>query len=185
MHKTSRKLAFLGLCTAVSMILAYVEVLLPPIFSAVPGIKIGLANIVVLFILYRYRVLDAALVSAVRIFAVTLLFGNPVMLAYSAAGAVLSITVMAILKKIDILSAVGVSVAGAVFHNIGQILVAGFVLGTSVFYYLPILLISGCITGFLTGYICNVTMKHLKRLKKWKKNLEHFLMCFYLMIMTK
>jgi heptaprenyl diphosphate synthase len=85
------------------MILSYVEVLLPPIFSAVPGIKIGLANIVVLFILYRYHPIDAALVSAVRIFAVTLLFGNPVMLAYSAAGAVLSITIMAILKKLNIL----------------------------------------------------------------------------------
>lgn len=162
MHKTSRKLAFLGLCTAVSMILAYVEVLLPPIFSAVPGIKIGLANIVILFILYRYRVIDAALVSAVRIFAVTLLFGNPVMLAYSAAGAVLSIAVMAILKKIDILSAVGVSVAGAVFHNVGQILMAMALLGTAELgYYLVVLAVTGTISGIFVGICGGIAIRRL------------------------
>ena len=166
MRKTSRKLAFLGLCTAVSMILAYVEVLLPPIFSAVPGIKIGLANIVVLFILYRYRLIDAALVSAVRIFAVTLLFGNPVMLAYSAAGAVLSITVMAILKKLNILSTLGVSVAGAVFHNVGQILMAMALLGTAELgYYLIVLTLTGTISGIFVGICGGIAIKRLPEFK--------------------
>ena len=168
MRKTSRKLAFLGLCTAVSMILSYVEVLLPPIFSAVPGIKLGLANIVVLFILYRYRVVDAALVSAVRIFAVTLLFGNPVMLAYSVAGAVLSITVMAILKKLDILSTLGVSVAGAVFHNVGQILMAMALLGTAELgYYLIVLTVTGTVSGIFVGICGGIA---IKRLPEYKSN---------------
>ena len=162
MRKTSRKLAFLGLCTAVSMILAYVEVLLPPIFSAVPGIKIGLANIVVLFILYRYRLIDAALVSAVRIFAVTLLFGNPVMLAYSAAGAVLSIAVMAILKKLNILSSLGVSVAGAIFHNVGQILMAMAMLGTAELgYYLIVLTLTGTLSGIFVGICGGIAIRRL------------------------
>lgn len=166
MRKTSRKLAFLGLCTAVSMILAYVEVLLPPIFSAVPGIKIGLANIVVLFILYRYRLIDAALVSAVRIFAVTLLFGNPVMLAYSTAGAVLSITVMAILKKLNILSTLGVSVAGAVFHNVGQILMAMALLGTAELgYYLIVLTVTGTISGIFVGICGGIAIRRLPEYK--------------------
>ena len=162
MRKTSRKLAFLGLCTAVSMILAYVEVLLPPIFSAIPGIKIGLANIVVLFILYRYRVIDAALVSAVRIFAVTMLFGNPVMLAYSASGAALSIVVMAILKKLNILSTLGVSVAGAIFHNVGQILVAMAMLGTAELgYYLIVLTLTGTISGVFVGICGGIAIRRL------------------------
>ena len=148
------------------MILAYVEVLLPPIFSAVPGIKIGLANIVVLFILYRYRLIDAALVSAVRIFAVTLLFGNPVMLAYSAAGAVLSITVMAILKKLNILSTLGVSVAGAVFHNVGQILMAMALLGTAELgYYLIVLTLTGTISGIFVGICGGIAIKRLPEFK--------------------
>jgi len=148
------------------MILAYVEVLLPPIFSAVPGIKIGLANIVVLFILYRYRLIDAALVSAVRIFAVTLLFGNPVMLAYSTAGAVLSITVMAILKKLNILSTLGVSVAGAVFHNVGQILMAMALLGTAELgYYLIVLTVTGTISGIFVGICGGIAIRRLPEYK--------------------
>ncbi len=144
------------------MILAYVEVLLPPIFSAVPGIKIGLANIVVLFILYRYRLIDAALVSAVRIFAVTLLFGNPVMLAYSAAGAVLSIAVMAILKKLNILSSLGVSVAGAIFHNVGQILMAMAMLGTAELgYYLIVLTLTGTLSGIFVGICGGIAIRRL------------------------
>ena len=144
------------------MILAYVEVLLPPIFSAVPGIKIGLANIVVLFILYRYRVIDAALVSAVRIFAVTMLFGNPVMLAYSASGAALSIAVMAILKKLNILSTLGVSVAGAIFHNVGQILIAMLMLGTAELgYYLIVLTLTGTISGVFVGICGGIAIRRL------------------------
>lgn len=164
MRKTSRKLAFLGLCTAVSMILSYVEALLPPIFSAVPGIKLGLANIVVLFILYRYRLIDAVLVSAVRIFAVTLLFGNPVMLAYSAAGASLSIAVMAILKKLDFLSTLGVSVAGAIFHNVGQILMAMALLGTAELgYYLIVLTLTGTLSGIFVGICGGIAIKRLPK----------------------
>jgi heptaprenyl diphosphate synthase len=148
------------------MILSYVEVLLPPIFSAVPGIKIGLANIVVLFILYRYHPIDAALVSAVRIFAVTLLFGNPVMLAYSAAGAVLSITIMAILKKLNILSTLGVSVAGAVFHNVGQILMAMALLGTAELgYYLIVLTVTGTISGIFVGICGGIAIRRLPDFK--------------------
>ncbi len=162
MHKQSRRLAFLGLCTAVSLILAYVEAILPPLFTAIPGIKLGLANIVIVFILYRYRTLDAALVSFVRITVSALLFGNPMTLAYSAAGAVLSIAIMTLLRKLDFLSVIGVSVAGAVFHNIGQILTAMLLLRTAELgYYLIVLTLTGTVSGIFVGICGGIVQKRL------------------------
>ena len=114
----------MGLCTAVAMVFAWVESLLPPLIAAVPGIKLGLPNIAIIFILYRFGVKEAAAVSLTRIIAVSLLFGNPMTMAYSLAGGFLSLTVMAVLRKWNILSIVGVSVAGGVFHNAGQIICA-------------------------------------------------------------
>ena len=162
MRHTSRKLAYLGLCTAVALILAYVEVLLPPLTFAVPGIKLGLPNIAIIFVLYRYGVRYAAMVSFVRIAVVSILFGNPMTFAYSAAGAALSLLVMAILRRMDVLSTVGVSVAGGVFHNVGQILMAMWLLGTAELgYYLIVLAITGTVSGIFVGLCGGMAVKRI------------------------
>ncbi len=167
MGRSTKKIAFLGLCTAVSLILAYVELLLPPLYSAIPGIKIGLPNIAIIFVLYRYRAVDAALVSVVRISAVALLFGNPMTFAYSAAGALLSLAVMTLLKKLDFLSVIGVSVAGAVCHNLGQILMAMLLLETAeIGYYLIMLTFTGTISGIFVGICGGIAVKRLPESKE-------------------
>ncbi len=147
---------------SISMILSYIEAILPPIVASVPGIKIGLANIMVIFILYRFSFKEAAIISFVRVFLSALLFGNVMTLAYSFAGAVLSITVMAILKKTDKFSAVGVSIAGGVMHNLGQIIVAVFLLNsTQIAYYMLVLLISGTFAGAIVGLIGSILIRKI------------------------
>ena len=163
MKPSTKRVTVLGLCTSLAMILAYVEVLLPPLFSAIPGIKLGLPNIVIIFVLYKFGVIDAATVSFIRVAAVSMLFGNPMTFAYSFAGALLSITIMAILKKTNLLSTVGVSVAGGVFHNVGQILMAMLLLGTAELgYYLIVLAITGTISGIFIGLCGGFAVKRVK-----------------------
>lgn len=165
-NNKTKRLAFLGLCTAVTLILSYVEALLPPLWSAVPGIKMGLPNIMIIFLLYRFSLKEAAAVSVVRLLAVALLFGNVMTLAYSAAGAALSLGVMTLLKKLDRFSMVGVSIAGGVFHNLGQVLVAMLVLETAeIGYYMIILTLTGTIAGVLVGIAGALVLKYLKKLK--------------------
>ncbi len=162
--KKTKKIAFLGLCTAVTLILAYLEALLPPLWAAVPGIKMGLPNIMLIFLLYRFSLKEAAAVSLVRLFAAALLFGNVMTFAYSLAGAVLSLSVMALLKKIDRFSMVGVSLAGGVFHNLGQVLVAMLVLETAeIGYYMIILTLTGTMAGILVGLAGALILKYLKK----------------------
>ena len=152
--KKTKRLALLGICTAFAMVLSYLELLLPPIMSSIPGIKMGLANIAIIFVLYRISVRAAISVSVVRVILVSLLFGNAMALAYSIAGALLSLSVMALLSRTGAFSCVGVSVAGAVFHNVGQILMAMLLLGTAELgYYLVVLTVSGVIAGIVIG-IC-------------------------------
>ena len=159
---TAQKVAILGLCTALAMVFAYVEVLLPPITTAVPGIKIGLPNIVIIFLLYRMGFKEAVLVSLVRVFAVSLLFGNVNTFAYSIAGAALSLLGMFLLKKLNWLSTVGVSVAGGVLHNVGQIIMAIILLRTAeIGYYLIVLAITGTITGILIGIAGAIVIKRI------------------------
>lgn len=165
-NKKTKKLAFLGLCTAVTLILAYVEALLPPLWAAVPGIKMGLPNIMLLFLLYRFSVKEAAAVSLVRLFAVALLFGNIMTLAYSFAGAVLSLAVMNLLKRIDRFSMVAVSIMGGIFHNLGQVLVAILVLETAeIGYYMIVLTVTGTVAGILIGLAGYLVLKYLKQKK--------------------
>ena len=162
MKHQSKKIAFLGLCAGVALVLAYVEALLPPLYAAVPGIKLGLPNIAIIFILYRFGLREAAAVSLIRIVAVALLFGNPMTFAYSVAGAFLSLLVMTILRKLDLFSIVGVSVAGAVFHNVGQILTAIVLLGTAELgYYLIVLAVTGTISGILVGLCGAMVVKRV------------------------
>ena len=162
MKQYGKKTAFLGLCTALALILAYVEVLLPPLVSAIPGIKMGLPNIILVFLLYRHGALPTAAVSLTRVLLVTLLFGNAMSLAYSLAGAILSLAVMTLLRRLNFLSAVGVSVAGGVMHNVGQILMAMLVLGTAELgYYLIVLAVTGTIAGVLIGLCGGVLLRRI------------------------
>ena len=156
--KQIRRLTLQSVLTAAALILSYAESVLPPIFPTVPGMKVGLPNIVVIFILYRMGSPSAIAVSLVRISLAALLFGSPVSFVYSLAGALFSITAMALFKKSNILSAVGVSVAGGIFHNIGQILAAMLLLGTSkIGYYLIILAVTGTLSGLFIG-LCGALM---------------------------
>lgn len=147
---STKKLTALALLTTTAMILSYVESLLPSV--GVPGVKLGLANIAVIFALFRLGGKSALAVSLVRVFMVTMLFGSMSALLYSLAGAALSLGVMALLRRTDRFSTVGVSVAGGVAHNAGQILMAMLLLGTArLAYYYPVLVISGVAGGIFTG----------------------------------
>ena len=156
------KVALYGLLIALALVLSYLESLVPLSF-AVPGIKMGLPNIVVVFALYRLRWRDAAVISLVRVLLVSVLFGNVFSLAYSAAGAALSLLVMLGMKATGKFSETGVSVAGAVAHNAGQILVAVFVLETGrLVYYLPVLCISGTVAGICIGLVSALLVKRIR-----------------------
>ena len=136
-QKQRQKIAYLGLFTAVAIIFGYVESLIP-VFAGIPGIKLGLANLAVLFILERYRLREAALVSVVRILVIGFLFGNLFSIAYSLAGAALSLTVMVLMKKFSGFSLLGISVAGGISHNIGQLIIAVLLVeNRSLFIMLP------------------------------------------------
>ena len=146
----SSKVARYGLLIALALALSWLESLLPPLGA--PGVKLGLPNLVIVFALYRLGMRDAWCLSAVRVLLASALFGSGVSLAYSAAGAVLSMAVMGLLKKTGKFSPVGVSVAGGVAHNVGQILVAMALWETArLAWYLPVLWISGTVAGVLIG----------------------------------
>ena len=148
-----RKTAYLGLFAAVAIIFGYVESLIP-VFAGIPGVKIGLANLAVLFILDRYSWREAALVSVVRILVIGFMFGNLFSIVYSLAGAALSLTVMNFLKKNSEFSLIGISVAGGVTHNIGQLTVAMIVVSnTSLMVYAPALLVAGVLAGVAIGVL--------------------------------
>lgn len=156
-----KSIALLGICAALAMVLSYVESFIPVSF-AVPGIKLGLANIAVIFALYKLGAKEAVLVSLVRIVWIAILFGNVLTLAYSVAGAALSLTVMILLKRIDRFSVVGVSVVGGIMHNTGQILVAMLIMETAqIVYYLPVLCISGIAAGVAVGAVSALLVKRV------------------------
>lgn len=164
MRNKTKKVALLGILTSVALILSYIEAILPPIWSAVPGIKMGFPNIVIVFILYRFGVKEAAIVSFIRIFIVALLFGNVMTLAYSCAGAFLSILLMAIFKKINAFSVVGTSIVGGVAHNLGQIIVAIFLFDTvQIGYYMAVLAVTGTIAGVFIGLAGAFLLKRLEK----------------------
>ena len=161
-RKKTKNIAFLGICASLALLLSYVEFLIPPLFAAVPGIKLGLPNVAIIFVLYRFGLGPAAAVSFVRLAISSILFGNVVAFAYSLAGAVLSLALMAILKKIDAFSMVGVSIVGGIAHNIGQILVAMLLLDTpQIAYYLIILTITGTISGAFIGLCGSFMIKRI------------------------
>ena len=143
--------AYFGVFTALALIFSYIETLIPIQFG-VPGIKLGLANLIIVIVLYRTGWREALLLSVVRVVLAGFIFGNLFSIVYSLAGGIFSLAVMALLKKTERFSVIGISIAGGVCHNIGQLIVAMVVVETyQVGYYLPVLLIAGVITGAVIG----------------------------------
>ena len=148
-----RNVAYLGMYLALALICSYVESLIPFYFG-VPGVKLGLTNIVVVLLLYTIGAKEAFGISVMRILLAGFLFGNPFSILYSLSGGILSFLVMYLLKKTEKLKVITVSVAGGLMHNMGQLLVAALVVENyHVLYYLPVLLIAGFVTGFLIGIL--------------------------------
>lgn len=152
-NSKARRVALYGMLTALAFVLSYVESLVP-VTLGIPGVKLGLANLVVLIALYTLDLKGAFVISVVRIVLSGLTFGGLFSMLYSLAGGLFSFAVMAILSRKKVFGTVGVSVCGGVAHNIGQLLVAMAVLETeSVWYYFPVLLISGSVAGVLIGLL--------------------------------
>lgn len=155
----TERLAKMGLVLALGMILSYVEVLIP-IVPSVPGVKIGLANALVILLLYRYGAVYGILYQVLRIALTALLFGDLFRGIYSLAGALVSFVIMLLLKKSGFLDIPGISMFGGVAHNLGQLAVACyFVANTAVLWYLPVLLIAGAVSGYLMGIVSEILLK--------------------------
>lgn len=160
-----RKIAFLGLSITLAMILSFVESQIP-VFTTIPGMKVGLPNLVMVFLLYRVGWKETVIVSLIRAFLVALLFGNLQSLIFSISGAVLSLTGMILLKKTGLFSSIAVSVTGGVLHNVGQIIAACLWTSTvQIAYYLPALLVSGVCAGIAIGLIAGFLLKRLENVR--------------------
>lgn len=155
------RVAYFGVFTALALIFSYVESLIP-ISLGIPGVKLGLANLIIVIALYKMPLGQVYLLGIVRVLLSGFIFGNYFSIIYSLAGGLLSLTVMAVLKKAGGFSIAGISIAGGVFHNVGQLLVAMAVVETfQVAYYVPVLLFAGLITGFLIGITAREMLKRL------------------------
>jgi heptaprenyl diphosphate synthase len=158
----TKKLTVLALSVALAMILSFIESQIPS-FVPIPGVKIGLANIVVVFALYKLGWKEAAGISLLRVFLVSVLFGHAASFFYSIAGALLSFCGMALLKRTGLFSHIAVSVAGGVLHNVGQILMACILLETNIItYYLPVLILSGTLAGIVIGLLASVMVSRIR-----------------------
>lgn len=159
----TKKTAYMGMLVALAFIFSYIESLLPTSVG-IPGVKIGLANMVVIVTLYTMGAAPAFALSLVRIVLTGFTFGNLASMVYSLGGGMLSLLVMVIARKTKLFSVTGVSVLGAVFHNVGQIIVAALVIeNSSLFYYLPVLMISGVAFGIIIGVVGAMLIKRLSR----------------------
>ena len=165
MERKGARLASFGVFVALAFIFSYIETLIP-FQIGIPGVKLGLANLVIVIALYRMPVGEVYLLSGVRVVLTGFLFGNLMSILYSLAGGILSLTVMWGMKRIRSVSILGVSIAGGVFHNIGQLLAAALMVETyGVFSYLPVLLISGLLTGFVIGLAAGEMLKRIRSLQ--------------------
>lgn len=157
----AKRIAYLGMFTALAMVLGWLESLVP-LVPVVPGMKLGLANVVTIVVLYRFGWKEAGGVNLLRVGLSSVLFGNLSLFLYSLAGAVLSLVVMTLLKKSDKFSMPVVSVTGGIMHNIGQLVMAILLIeNRSLLYYLPVLMISGMVSGVLIGLCGTWLHRHL------------------------
>lgn len=159
------RVAYFGVFTALALMFSYIETMIPIQFG-VPGIKLGLANIMIVIMLYKSSAKEALLLSIVRIMLSGFLFGNLSSILYSIAGGVLSLGIMTLLKKQGGFSVIGVSVAGGVSHNVGQLIVAMLVVETyQVGYYFPMLLVAGVLTGLGIGVASQEVLKRIRNIR--------------------
>ncbi len=156
-----RRTALLGMLTAAAFVLSWLELMIPlPV--GIPGVKLGLCHAAVLFALYRLGWKEAAAVSAVRVVLAFLLFGNAVSAVYSVTGAAVSLTLMILLKKTGRFTPVGVSAAGAVAHNLGQLACAAVLMRTAALgWYFPVLLAAGVVTGTVIGTLSALLLRYV------------------------
>ena len=158
----TKKIAYMSVFTAFAIILSYVEVLIPINFG-IPGMKLGLANLLIVLSLYYLGTKEALMINVVRIIIIGFLFGNLFSILFSLSGGVLSFLFMYLLKKMKIFGIISVSAIGGISHNIGQLIIAAFVVSTySILYYVPVLIIAGLITGVLIGIIALLIQKKIK-----------------------
>ena len=160
----SRTVSF-GVFVALALIFSYIETLIPINFG-IPGVKLGLANLIIVVGLYKLHLADDYLLSVTRVILAGFLFGNLFSIIYSLAGCLLSLTVMALVKRTEKFDVMGISILGGIFHNIGQLIVAALVLeNVSIFNYIPVLLIAGLVTGALIGLVAGEILKRLKNIR--------------------
>lgn len=160
----TKKIALRALLVALALVLSYLESLLPPLAHIAPGLKLGLPNIAVVFALYRLGGRDAAAISLLRVALAALLFGSALSLAYSAAGAAVSLSMMLLLRRSGRFGCMGISVVGALAHNLAQLATAALLLGTRrLLWYLPALLIGGTIAGIAVGAAAALLVTRVKR----------------------
>lgn len=148
---SAKKVALSGMFAALGIIFSYIEYIFP-FQTGVPGVKLGLANLVIVVALYRMSAKDALVINFIRILVSGLLFTGLSGTFYSLCGSLCSFAVMALFKKTNRFSVIGVSMAGGVFHNFGQLIAAMIMVSTTkLFYYFPVLLFSGLAAGIIVG----------------------------------
>lgn len=157
----AKRVAVFAMLVVLAMIFSYLESQIPPFFS-VPGMKLGLTNVVVLVALYKLGNVSGMAINILRIVLISLLFGGVSALLYSLTGGMLSTIVMILLKRTGRFKTVTVSAAGGIFHNVGQIIVAVFMLNTTgIAWYLVVLWFTGMATGILIGFLGELLLKRL------------------------
>ena len=156
----TKRITYLSLLIAIAIILGYLETFIPINFG-IPGAKLGLANLIGLIALYRFR--DALIITLLRVFIIASVFTNYYMFLYSLSGALLSLVIMVLLKKTKLFSTLIISISGAIFHNLGQILVALIFYGFNIIYYLPYLIILSLITGSVIGILGQIILAKLPK----------------------
>lgn len=155
---SAKKISYIGMLSAISIIFGYIESLFPA--CPIPGIKLGISNIVVLFAIYKEDNSSAFFVMLIKVLVSCLLFSGLNVFFYSVSGGILSYLAMILTKKL--FSVVGVSVLGGICHNLGQLLTAAFMMQTyAVFVYAPYLIIAGVCVGFVTGTVCKAVLKYI------------------------
>ncbi|MDD2435260.1 MAG: Gx transporter family protein [Bacilli bacterium] len=161
-----KKFTRLSMLTALAVVLNIIESVIPLFNGYIPGLKLGLANTVILFVLYTFSFKDALYVSILRVILVGILRTGlfSIAFSFSLGGAILSVIMMNLFKKISSLSIIGISIIGSIFHSLGQIIVAIFLLeNANMFYYLPWLLLFSIPTGIMVGIISKELVNYFKK----------------------
>ena len=162
-NRAARRVAISALFASLALIFSYIEAILPAA-PGIPGIKLGIANLVVIIAMYRLGSHYAIVINLIRVFLAGLLFSGLYGAVYSLCGCLLSFAAMLLLKKSGLFSPVGVSMGGGVMHNIGQLAIAAVLVSSpEVFYYLPVLIVSGTVSGILIGLVSSGLLEHLPR----------------------